>query len=97
MPTTIYNVAQLRWTTRQGASEFRQGNAAIMAKRLETIRCNATLSLMDGTIIGGCERARPGHRIKWAWWYDKEALISHTEPTRQEQALAELRARGINV
>lgn len=91
MPRTIYNIAQLRWTSRQGASEFRQGNAAIMAKRLETLRCEARLTLMDGTLIGGCEfRPEGGTRLKWHWWYDKPALVSHTEPTRQEMQLAAL-------
>jgi hypothetical protein len=97
MPLTIYNVAQLRWTTREGASEFRQGNAAILAKRLERLRRPASLTLIDGTVIGGCERAERGKRIKWAWWYDKDALVSHTEPTRQEQAIDDLRKRGIQI
>ena len=89
MPYTIYNIARLRWTTRKGAREFRQGNAAILAKRLERLRCPATLELLDGTVIGGCQRTDGGQsnqRLKWAWWYDKDALISHTEPTRYELA-----------
>ena len=95
MPVTIYNIAQLRWTTRKGAYEFRQGNAAIMAKRLETLRCEATLRMLDGTLIGGCEfRSEAGKRLKWHWWYDKDALISHTEPTRQELAFVNLKENG---
>lgn len=99
MPLTIYNIAQLRWTSRKGASEFRQGNAAIMAKRLETLRCEAKLTLMDGTLIGGCEKARglDNKRLKWVWWYDKDALISHTEPTRYEIAIERLRAMGNDI
>lgn len=94
MPLTIYNIAQLRWTSRKGASEFRQGNAAIMAKRLENLRCEATLRLIDGTLIGGCEyRPEGGKRLKWHWWYDKTALVSHTEPTRHELAIERLKAQ----
>ena len=95
MPWTIYNVAQLRWTTRKGASEFRQGNASILAKRLETLRCEATLRLLDGTLIGGCEHTDQFGRLKWHWWYDKDALVSHTEPTRTEAYIAELAKKGI--
>ena len=87
MTVTVYNIAKLYWTARNGASEMRQGNAAIMAKRLETLRCPARLVLLDGTLIGGCQRtdgSQTCKRLKWAWWYDKEALISHTEPTRAE-------------
>jgi len=98
MPVTVYDVAKLYWTARNGASEMRQGNAAIMAKRLETLRCPARLVLLDGTLIGGCQRtdgSQTCKRLKWAWWYDKEALISHTEPTRAEAYLESLKARGV--
>ncbi len=95
MPVTIYNVAKLYWTARNGSSEMRPGNAAIMAKRLETLRCPARLVLLDGTKIGGCEHISEPGKLKWAWWYDKDALISHTEPTRHEAAIAELEAKGI--
>ncbi len=97
MTVTVYKIAKLYWTARNGASEMRQGNAAIMAKRLETLRCPARLVLLDGTLIGGCQRtdgSQTCKRLKWAWWYDKEALISHTEPTRAEVYLESLKARG---
>jgi hypothetical protein len=95
MPLTIYAIAKLRWTDKDGGDQMRQGNAAIMAKRLEKLRRPASLTLLDGTVIGGCERAPRGKRIKWAWWYDKDALIVGTEETRQEQATRELRERGV--
>ena len=98
MPLTVYKIAQLRWTARNGASEFRQGNAAILAKRLETLRCPARLNLLDGTKIGGCEYApdpqsTAGKRLKWVWWYDKDALLDHVEPTRHEMDIALIDAR----
>ena len=95
MPYMIANVVKLRWTDRKGASQMRQGNAFILAKRLERLRCNATLELLDGTIIGGCERtsgSQDNKRLQWAWWYEKDALLSHQEPTRQEVARERLNA-----
>ena len=83
----IYNVVKLRWVTRQGVSEMRQGNAATLAKRLERLRCEATLSLLDGTVIGGCEHSDRFGRLKWHWWYDKDALISHYEKSRYEESI----------
>jgi hypothetical protein len=70
-----FATAQLVWTDRKGAGRMVQGNAAILAKRLETLRCPATLKLLDGTVIGGCDKAFAyDRRIKWQWWYDKSAL-----------------------
>ena len=86
-PMTVYKIAQLRWIDRKGASQFRQGGAQILAKRLETLRCEATLKLLDGTVVGGCQKTDGGqanYRLKWAWWYDSDAIISHLEPTRTE-------------
>jgi hypothetical protein len=63
--------------------------------RARTLRCEATLRMLDGTLIGGCEfRSEAGKRLKWHWWYDKDALISHTEPTRQELAFVTLKENG---
>jgi hypothetical protein len=87
MPITVYKIARLRWTDRKGVTQFRQGGAHIFAERLETLRCPATLELLDGTKVGGIRRtdgSQSNKRLKWAWWYDKEAIISHTEPTRHE-------------
>lgn len=76
----VIATARLNWIDRKGASNMRQGNAAILAKRLETLRCEATLRLLDGTKIGGCEKSKidTDKRIKWVYWYDKEALYTDT-------------------
>jgi hypothetical protein len=94
MPRPIYAVVKLRWIDRRGASQMRQGNALILSKRLETLRCQATLELLDGTKIGGCEPSdgRHGKRLKWAWWYDKDALIVGYESTRTEYVNATIAA-----
>jgi hypothetical protein len=87
MPLTVYHIAQLRWIDRKGGSQFRQGGAQILSKRLETLRCEATLTLLDGTVVGGCERTSlldPSTRLKWHWWYDKEAIVASVEPTQSE-------------
>lgn len=77
--THVIATAKLVWTDRKGAHQMRQGNAAILAKRLETLRCPATLKLLDGTLIGGCEERRgefDDKRIKWFYWYEKDALVT---------------------
>jgi hypothetical protein len=91
MPQTVYHTARLHWTDRKGVYHMRQGNARHLAEKLEKLRCPARLYLMndgrfDGEKIGGCERAEglSDKRIKWNYWYDKDALVAGTEPTPQE-------------
>ncbi len=76
--THVIATARLMWIDRTGAGNMRTGNAVILAKKLETIRCEATLRLLDGTKIGGCERSNiaDDKRIKWVWWYEKDALYT---------------------
>jgi len=71
-----FAIARLTWIDRKGAGQMRQGNAAILAKRLETLRCKATLRLLDGSVIGECYQLdQPeGRNRKWGWWYDTDAL-----------------------
>lgn len=74
----VIATAKLTWIDRKGAGYMRQGNACILAKRLERLRCEATLRLLDGTKIGGCEQSKTDNdkRIRWVWWYDKDALFT---------------------
>lgn len=69
--------AQLTWMNKRGAGCMETGEAARLAKKLETLRCEATLRTLDGEVIGGCEPtngAQDDKRIKWNWWYDRSAL-----------------------
>lgn len=65
--------------TRKGHSYVETRNAAMLARKLETIRCDAELFLVNerglvGERIGGCERANSDdRRFRWAWWYDRGA------------------------
>lgn len=70
-------MATLTWIDRKGAGHSECGDVRRLAKKLETIRCNATLRNDADEIIGACE---PGEgrcddrRIKWFWWYDRTAF-----------------------
>jgi hypothetical protein len=75
-------LAQLIWIDKRGGCRIEQGQAARLAKKLETLRCPADLWVLDEygvkiETIGGCEYApdiADDKRIKWQWWYDKTAL-----------------------
>jgi hypothetical protein len=73
------NIARLEYENKRGFY-METGHPARLAKKLETIRCNADLWSLDEQgvkidIIGGCEPANApdDKRIKWNWWYDKTA------------------------
>lgn len=74
----VIATAKLLWVDRKGAGNMRQSNAYILAKRLETLRCPATLRLLDGTKIGACEKSKidTDKRVRWVWWYDQDALFT---------------------
>jgi|HubBroStandDraft_2_1064218.scaffolds.fasta_scaffold327110_1 hypothetical protein len=74
-------LAQLIWTDKRGGWHIEQGQAARLAKKLETLRRPADLWLLDEygvkvETVGGCEEAsgQDDKRIKWNWWYDKSAV-----------------------
>lgn len=75
-------LAQLIWTDKRGGCHIEQGQAARLAKKLETLRRPADLWLLDEygvkiETVGGCEEANGGQddkRIKWNWWYDKTTV-----------------------
>lgn len=75
-------LAKLIWTDKRGGGHIEQGQAARLARKLETLRRDAALWLLDEygvqlEIVGGCERANGGQddkRIKWNYWYDKKAV-----------------------
>jgi hypothetical protein len=75
-------LAQLIWTDKRGGCHIEQGQAARLAKKLETLRRPADLWALDDygvkiDTIGGCEFApdiADDKRIKWQWWYDKKAV-----------------------
>ena len=71
-------IATLSWLDRKGAGRSERGNAVKLARKLETLRCVATLRNPQGEIIGGCQRAFEGEsddrRVKWIWWYDEGEL-----------------------
>jgi hypothetical protein len=74
----VIATSRLTWIDRKGAWNMRTGNAVILAKRLESIRCEARLCLLDGTKIGGCEKnpIDTDKRVRWTWWYDQSALFT---------------------
>lgn len=74
-------LAQLIWIDKRGGGHVEQGQAARLATKLETLRRPADLWLLDEQgdkleIVGGCEPCdhADDRRIKWNWWYDKEAV-----------------------
>ena len=76
---------RLEWTDSKGG--FRSESSRYIGrfgKKLETLRCEAELWVLDAQSgakiekIGGCERVESHRmddkRIKWNWWYDKTAV-----------------------
>jgi len=78
MTDTSVQFYRLEWTDRKGGFRSEQGSFERLSKKLETIRCDAALWVIDEygckvEVIGRCEPAegRPDDkRIKWQWWYD---------------------------
>jgi hypothetical protein len=65
-------MAQLTWMNRKGAGCMRAGTVTELGKRMETLRCEAKLRLLDGTVIGEVTR-HPENPKRWLWWYEKDA------------------------
>lgn len=76
--------------TRNGHTTMETGDAARLAKKIETIRCDAEMFELrngqPGDRIGGCERVTVAddRRIKWAWWYDRAACGLEVEGMHRE-------------
>jgi hypothetical protein len=73
-------IARLEYTNKRGFY-METGDAARLANKLKTIRCDAELWSLDDKgakldRIGGCEPANApdDKRIRWQWWFDRTAL-----------------------
>ena len=95
-----YALGRLRWTDRKGANRMVQGNVAVLAKRMESIRCEAKLELLDGTLVGSCTENLgqcEDRRKKWLWSYDPALLhrcicLSNSEPQYHQRECPVYRA-----
>jgi hypothetical protein len=70
-------IAQLICTDQEGRGHVLTGDAAALAKRLKTLRCEAKLTLPNGDVIGECTRLEglnPTRTVRWTWSYNSTAV-----------------------
>jgi hypothetical protein len=84
-------IAQLIWIDRKGNEHTRTGDAAVLAKQLKTLRCEAKLTLLNGEVIGECTRLLGVKLERWVWAYNLAVLKKQSKdsPPRRRHNLGD--------